>query len=71
MSQTNTTPPQPPVDKYDVWTARVQKMLAPILGSIIVIHQLFFASAVEPLWLVFAAGALGLPLAIGLDRKLK
>jgi hypothetical protein len=58
-------------DRYDRNAGRVRQAVLLALGVGIGIHETVFTSSPQPVLLIFAAGLLGLPLALGLDRKLQ
>lgn len=58
-------------DRYDRNAGRVRQAILLALGAGIGIHETLFTSSPQVPLLIFAAGLLGLPLALGLDRNLK
>jgi hypothetical protein len=58
-------------DTYDRNVGRVRQVVLLLLGTGIGIHETLFTSSPQPVLLIFAAGLLGLPLALGLDRGLR
>jgi hypothetical protein len=59
------------LDRYDRVLARVRATIIILLGVGIVVHETFLTDTPQPALLILAAGLLGLPLALGLDRKLQ
>lgn len=60
-----------PTDQYDKMIARARQAILLVLGVGIGVHETLFTSSPQPVLLIFAAGLLGLPLALGLDRRLQ
>jgi hypothetical protein len=60
-----------PVDLYDKTLKRIRNLVVLLLGAGIVVHETLFTTSPQPVLLILAAGLLGLPLALGLDRKLQ